>query len=463
MNENKFYNKLKKSHFLNLCKHFAFILSIEIPISLYGYNSYSLRPLFSASTFILFFIFIKFQYAGIFIIIIFTLLNIVYYQSAVYYFNAYDFFKSIAFLSELNFNFLKNYKFIFNLSLIILYIFYIIIILKYFYIKVRQKYSFIYIALCGIFILSLDIINGSSYLLSRRDNFMLAVNIAGSAEYSIFKDIENRSNFQKIRPVRDNQSVILNFNFVDWARHNEDRSIFFVIVESFGLPKSQKAMWWLKKIPNIEGYKTIYNEIAFKGATTSGELRSLCALEGHYANINKNISSNCLPARLVKDGWRTSGLHGFSGHMFDRNIWWRHIGLENVTFDESPNVRQLPRCGNIFRGVCDKDLLQVAFRQTYQPRSFIYLLSLNTHLPVENAPVPSDLTKICTQDSLPIEACMHIASLGRLLTNVTKEASTAYKRPLIVIVGDHAPPFAMRGNRDLFRQDKVPSFILVPK
>ena len=391
---------------------------------------------------------------------LFFIISFVHEQSNIYYFNVYDFLISIKYIDKLNFYFIFNniYFYIFAFSL--LYIFYVS---KYFVQKIKSKYSFIYITFILGIIIFLDALNGSFFYIKGNDKITFPINVIGTDRFSLslYSNYYNKKN-KNLVPI-GNKSNILNFKFVDWASNNQNRSIVFIIAESFGVVKSAKLTSWLKAKLNIENYNTIYNETPFKGSTTNGELRSLCALQGSYLGISGGLSQNCLPTQLVNIGWSTSGLHGFSGRLFDRYLWWPKIGLQSTSFGASATIKAMPSCGSIFRGACDENMVRLAFHQASRPKSFVYLLSLSTHLPVEVTPIPSDLAKICKQDDLPIEACMHIASLGRLLSNIANEASSPPNGPLIVVVGDHAPPFTNKTNRDRFRQDKVPSFILIPE
>lgn len=450
----------KNSFLINVIQHFLMIFCFSFPMWLLSYFTFSPRPIIEYSVILSLFIFYYFRIIGTLFFVFIFIISLFNEQSNVYYFSFYDFLKSFRFIDKINF-----YHIFSNpvLYLCFFSVFYILILSKFFSKKTKIKYRFIYFALSLSLFVFIDIINGSFFYIKNNEKMLTKFNVIGINDYGIKEYLKNSGSINKNSKLKNDQSIILKFNFFDWALENKKRSIVFIIAESFGVPRSAKSLSWLMAKLDVENYSAIYYEIDFKGSTTDGELRSLCAIEGSYTNISRELSQDCLPARLVKIGWSTNGLHGFSGRMFDRYLWWPKIGLEEISFGNSADIQAMPNCGNIFRGACDKDMVQLAFSQASRPKSFVYLLTLSTHLPVTHSPIPTDLAGICAMDKLSIESCMHIASLGRLLSNVANEASMQYQRPLIAVVGDHAPPFDNKENRGVFKQDKVPSFVLVPK
>jgi hypothetical protein len=321
--------------------------------------------------------------------------------------------------------------------------------------------SICYFLIAGLILVTLDSANGASDLW-RRDKMIIPINIGGSPQYTLAKGLTLSPEQRGVRKISDDQSISKNFDIFKWAENHPDRSIFFVVVESLGVPNSKDALKWLDQNLQSEHYTSVAHHISFKGATTSGELRSLCALEGSYTSINSSNGENCLPSQLSKIGWTTSGFHGFSGKMFDRHLWWPNIGFSKAIFVEDSKIENLPRCGNGFRGACDSAIIKVAADSLVHDKTFAYVLTLNTHLPVVARPVSTKLSEICGRDSIPSGACTHIESLGDVLTQVIHQSSTLAKPPLVIVVGDHAPPFVALDDRRSFRQDVVPAYVLEP-
>lgn len=325
----------------------------------------------------------------------------------------------------------------------------------------RKKVAIYCFLIVGLVLSLLDAANGASDLW-RRDSQIIPINIAGSPEYTLIKNLLKSPEQRSVREIADDQSISKKFDILKWAARNPDRSILFVVVESLGIPVSKDAFEWLNNKVRNERFTMTSSDIAFRGATTSGELRSLCSLEGSYTSMTRETGVGCLPVELAKNNWQTLGFHGFSKKFFNREVWWPHVGFDKSYFVEDTVIGNLPRCGNVFRGACDKDVIKVAVESLKKGRVFAYVLTLNTHLPVVPGSIPDVLSKICARDEIPTGACTHIASLGEVLTQVAYQASEVVMPPLVVVVGDHAPPFISLDERRSFKQGVVPGYFLEP-
>lgn len=311
-----------------------------------------------------------------------------------------------------------------------------------------------------------DISNGSS-LLGNRDRWGVSLNIAGSPIATMVALQNRQEQSAPLRPLPIEDTAQGLEDIPDWAAHHEDRGVLFVIVESLGRPRSPALYEWLKNqlaSADLDDRFTIRAaEIPFAGATTSGELRSLCALTGSYRELDEVNAAECLPWRLRRLGWTTVGMHGFSGRMFDRRQWWPLTGLQETNFADTPLFAAAPLCGSLFRGVCDERLVRQAVEALEPGRRFVYLLTLNTHLPVEPRPLSTELASLCQNSGVHANSCQLTAQLGDVLRSVSVAVSATRHPPLVVIVGDHAPPFALNASREDFFPDTVPGFVLAPR
>ena len=59
--------------------------------------------------------------------------------------------------------------------------------------------------------------------------------------------------------------------------------------------------------------------------------------------------------------------------------------------------------------------------------------------------------------------CEMVAAHGALLSHLATQLSQLKPRPLVVIAGDHAPPYSLRAEREQFDQQSVPAYVLEPK
>ena len=135
-------------------------------------------------------------------------------------------------------------------------------------------------------------------------------------------------------------------------------------------------------------------------------------------------------------------------------------GLKRVTDIE---ISTLPFCGALFRGACDKNVIDLAVNALGDGKVLSYVLTLNTHLPVIHTKIPDELSSICDKDGIPVDPCMHIVALENVISNIVTKTSKLKKAPLVVIMGDHSPPFYKTSNRDVFLKEQVLGYVLKPK
>lgn len=315
------------------------------------------------------------------------------------------------------------------------------------------------------FFVLVDAMNGSS-MLSARGTWQLPFNIAGSPIATLGKLALNDTPNAPLRALSSAETAQGLVNIPSWAETHPDGGVLFVIVESMGAPLDGRVREWLNHQLVDDALRTKYEvrqtEVPFLGSTTSGELRSLCGLIGSYRNMDAATGADCLPSTLARLGWSTVGIHGFSRQMFDRQVWWPMIGLQSIQFVDSPSFSE-SRCGAAFHGGCDADLINSGIAALRPGKRFVYLLTLNTHLPLDSIPVPDEMAKACRSWHTEDDVCKLTAKLGEVLRQLRASLNTADRQTLVVLVGDHAPPFAARASRDSFSNQKVPAFVLVPR
>jgi hypothetical protein len=309
-----------------------------------------------------------------------------------------------------------------------------------------------------------DAVNGSS-LLSSRSALLYPVNLAGSPSITLVMSLIHTSASEQLLKLRKEDTVQGLVDIPAWAAANPDRGVLFVIVESLGVPTDSTMREWVQSqwlIPSLHQRFNVHTaNIPFKGSTTSAELRSLCILAGSYRSVDSAQGVNCLPAQLAANGWSTIGMHGFSGRMFNRENWWPKVGLQTAIFGEAPEF-QGERCGTVFRGGCDNTLLAIGVK-ALAPRRFVYLLTLNTHLPIDRPAQGTPIPTKCDSIESNSEVCDHISATTAVLRQLQQALETVTDAPLVVVIGDHAPPFSNKLSRQAFLQDKVPAAVLVPR
>ena len=247
----------------------------------------------------------------------------------------------------------------------------------------------------GLLLLVLDVVNGSNvFTISQGKWHFVNQNIAGINFYKVVLAIENatitKSKQESVSGVETQGATSLLKNSLGIGSMSS-RKILLVVVESYGSPVSDNLRLRLAEPferPALkQRYEIRHGEVPFVGSTVSGEIRELCGQRiTSPSNLNQVDFANCLPAILKKDGYETIAIHGFSSRMFGRNIWYPQLGFEKTLFvGDIETVGKTERCGHIFRGVCDSDVIKMIGNELVKSgtkRQFIYWLTLNTHLPV---------------------------------------------------------------------------------
>lgn len=157
-------------------------------------------------------------------------------------------------------------------------------------------------------------------------------------------------------------------------------------------------------------------------------------------------------------------MHGFSSRMFDRGQWWSTIGFERREFDSEFLAHGGSRCPGAFDGICDRDVVAAALARASQGREFVYALTLNDHLPLPKIDVSPHLASLCAAHSVPAAACQLLEAQGRLLRDIGAQvAALKGGVDVVMVVGDHSPPFYAADDRDAFSAVEVPSLRLRPR
>lgn len=309
-----------------------------------------------------------------------------------------------------------------------------------------------------------DVLNGSS-LLSSGDEWRAEVNVAGSPAATIGRLALQGVAPAPLRRLPEASTARAMTDLPRWASEHSDGAILVVVVESMGAPLEPALQSWLDGRLHSPRHSVVATRLPFQGSTTSGELRSLCALTGYYGRLGAAEGEGCLPAQLARLGWSTLGLHGFSERMFDRRSWWPRLGLQQMAFVDDSLLAEAGRCGSAFVGACDADVLAAAGRWLREGgRRFAYVLTLNTHLPLPPVPaaVPPELQSVCDAHAVDGDACHLVAALGAVLDAIAQQVAASPRPLLAVVVGDHAPPFNRHEARAAFSPRQVPAYLMQP-
>ncbi len=253
------------------------------------------------------------------------------------------------------------------------------------------------------------------------------------------------------------------------AQAADGRNVVVVMVESlarFADPDHEKLLTaWTENDDLKARYRVETGYTAFFGSTTAAEIRELCGRWQEYDALMDQSQADCLPARLAAAGYQTTALHGFTGDMFDRRVWYPKIGFQRLLFFEQMHRAGDRVCQGVFTGLCDVqvgDRVEAILRQANGQPQFVHWLTLNTHVPVPVA--ESDGTLACTDRGgvfQHVMVCTMVELWLQLFDRITRIALNDDLPPTdFIIVGDHAPPFWRRKEKELFVAGQVPWIVL---
>jgi hypothetical protein len=156
---------------------------------------------------------------------------------------------------------------------------------------------------------------------------------------------------------------------------------------------------------------------------------------------------NCLPDELKDLGFHTIAIHGNHGSFYRRKDWYPRAGFEEIWFKWRLESAGLPDCVGVFKGVCDAAIANWIGKRLEQPDPnprFVYWVTLNSHLPVQNPP-PLPTLAPCDFDS-SLARDLALCNWYRLVLNVHQSIASLAARngprsSVYVIVGITRRPF----------------------
>lgn len=243
------------------------------------------------------------------------------------------------------------------------------------------------------------------------------------------------------------------------------QNLWLIIVESMGLPTDPAMRSALFEpmlgAPDLTArYQIEQGRLASVGSTIHGEIRALCG--GQLAHgLFDNDNQECLPYRMASAGYSTHAIHANAASMYGRDIWYRRVGFQRYSSaDTEPGLIGGPseRWGTQLDG----DTIAWANSAAFSPGQphFTYLLTVSTHLPAERLPGATEIAGCLAKATE--HACLHLSNL-RLVISQLAQAAQVRDNTVIVLIGDHPPPFVSPGSRSAFSPTDVPWITLRPR
>ncbi len=368
------------------------------------------------------------------------------------------------------FKFFTNYDFSLNQILLsicsILFLYFILQQLK----RVNKQLGFdkplllfFFISIIAIF--CLDFINGSNTVESPIKKQVHQGNIAGFASTSVVSFLINMNTQVEKPKLNTTQSITF-----ETFKHDSLSNQMLILVESFGLLKNRDDQQIIEnsisKIFEKNNWKINWGKTPFEGSTTRAEIRELLNSNGDYRYLIRNNDINSIFNIKHAQGYYTYAAHSYNGTMFERNIWWKNIGIKEPLFSESfqqKNAYKLKlNTESPFISIQDEttfDFLQNESKKN--TKNFAYLLTVNSHIPFNISDLKNkgrikllsnnfeNLTELNGQLIRIINFLSHVAN------NLD---STKFNK--VLIVGDHMPPFNSKASRSLYDSKNVPYCII---
>lgn len=255
------------------------------------------------------------------------------------------------------------------------------------------------------------------------------------------------------------------------AARTKRENVVVVVVESMGLlvdsaARAQQFAGLVDDASIRARYTVEEGSVPFTGPTVVGEMRELCHLRTnvHVGPATLRGQPPCLPQQYAAAGYQTAAYHGYNEHLFMRKQWYPSIGFQERVF--ASGMAGLPHCPGAFFGVCDTAVAAVIERRLVQerqlagPPQFLYWMTLNSHLPISTA----GLGRYSCPITAGSEVCSQLGLVNRVLESVkTLALDPAIGPTTIVVVGDHAPPYADVLRREWFDDGLVPFLVLQPR
>jgi hypothetical protein len=258
-------------------------------------------------------------------------------------------------------------------------------------------------------------------------------------------------------------------------RADGKRNLMLVMMESMGIPSKnpemQKLLFagYLNSSVVRDRYDIIRGTSPFYNSTTTGEIRELCGHWGDYYEYMNKSNKGCMPFQLQQKGYSTQAVHSFTGDMFKRENWYPHVGFQKMEFQDDLIKDGAENCGGVFPGACDRDVPKLLAKKLKDAKgpTFLYWLTLNSHLPV-----PSGLNlnvDKCAEFSPFLaaefpQACRQYLIYRDIETAMVKEITAEdFPDTDILFVGDHMPPYFDRHDRIQYDAENVPWLYLKRK
>ena len=425
------------------------------------------------------------------ILISLILLDILYNLSHLYFFDIFNYIEKIPYLFIAKFNTSFWIFILLGLGILVWLCSFLIKIFELKLSRLEDKKLKIYIALSLSFFIVvyiIDSLNGTS-LIGEKDNGKHIINITtkNKKEYNVGRSlIKELYNDYKLFQLGKKELIEL----ADFKNINNDSSFSYkyfynstgnkevvIVLESWGLLlnkellKDQIAPFY--KIDSSR-YKITFEKSYFNGATLQAESRELLNKEGeaYFSVINHNkCDIKSLIKKKVEQKYKTLAVQPFDGTYSVGAKYKKLIGFETFKdykfFHDSLGLKTI--FNNQYQSVLDEEVFTYIFEKLKKStKNFTYCLSINTHLPFHLTKEQKNDTAFIKFREIYKNKFPNKGVLGmyyRMNQELISIAILINKTDVdkVLIIGDHAPPYIFKNERNLFATDYVPSILIVKR
>jgi hypothetical protein len=334
----------------------------------------------------------------------------------------------------------------------------------------------------------IDSLNGTS-LIGEKDNGKHIINITteNKKEYnvgkSLIKELYNDYKLfqlgkKELHEIPDFKNINndSSFSYKYFYKSTGNKEVV-IVLESWGLLlndellRDQIAPFY--KIDSSK-FKITFEKSYFSGATLQAESRELLNKEGeaYFSVINHNkCDIKNLIKKKIEQQYKTIAVQPFDGTYSRGTKFKKLIGFEIFRdykfFHDTLGLKTI--FNNQYQSVLDEEVFAYIFENLKKStKNFTYCLTINTHLPFFLTKEQKDDTAFIKfreiyKNKFPNENVMEM--YYRMNQELISIANLINKSDVdkVLIIGDHAPPYIFKNERNLFAADYVPSILVEKK
>ena len=470
---------------------FTFLFIILLNVILTGFLAVSIkRPIIYYEYIFLPLVFVIIQkhLYKVLLLLGLILLDISYNVSHLYYFDIFNYFEKLPYLLIAKF----------EISLYILVIFSFLLLIgvchlltRLFEIKVNTlenkfQTNVIFSFTFFIIVYLIDSLNGST-LWSGGGRGIIHISTRNKKEFnvgkSLIRDIYKDYNIYKLgtEQVHDipdyinlNKDSSLSYKYFYNSKSNKE---VIIVMESWGLLVVDSLLQvQLNHFKKLDSNKFKYNfeKSYFDGSTLSAESRELLNKEGEaYFSVIKhnNCDIKTIVNHKMEENYETLAVQGFDGTYSVGSKFKKLIGFQTFKdysyFHDTLGYRTI--YNNQYQSISDEDLFKYVFTNSKKSKkNFTYCLTINTHLPFRlnrrnKKSKNYTIFKKYFKNSFPSEEVLdRYYRMNQELEYLVQQINSS-DVDKVLIIGDHAPPFIYKVERDLFEKNLVPAIYIERK